>query len=350
MDLITVCTREITARNRLTSAAIRTFILVTILFNLPPLSPRIKAQISTIGSVAILPFIDHTQDHTLGNEVYQRFRSSMNPGKYLSILDEERMNQYLARRSVAEILQNPLSIKQFSIMTGIEYIIGGVVSESPDGSIQVSIMVFSGDEQAVLSTETRQYPDSGAVLGDIEDLGAYHSQPKHYVPRDSAFFYSLILPGSGQFSLGYKDHALISWGTISAALLYGLLNPQPDMYKYRREAFWEEWNTAEGQWHFYANGEELLVDEYLRVRAAAEKRAENALNERNAFQKRRNISRWLVGSLWLLNLADTLILSKRVDDGSAFFSLVSSVEPGHHDNSAFSIGIRLHINLGRSSR
>ncbi|MFC1529171.1 hypothetical protein ACFL6R_00465 [Gemmatimonadota bacterium] len=260
------------------------------------------------------------------------------------------MNQFLARRSVSDILQNPLSIKQFTIMTGIEYIIGGVVSESPDGSIQVSMMVFSGDEQAVLSTETRQYADPGAVLDDIENLCDYLSQPKHYMPRDSAFFYSLILPGSGQFSLGHKDHALITWGAISAALLYGLLNPQPDMFEYKRESFWEEWNAVEGQWHFYANGEELLVDEYLLVRAAAENRAEKALGERTTFQRRRNLSRWLVGSLWLLNLADTLFLSTRVNEGRTFFSLVSTVEPGPGSsyNPSCGVGIRLHIRLGRS--
>lgn len=256
------------------------------------------------------------------------------------------MQGFLLGRSTADILKNPKSIEQFSIMTGVEYIIGGVVSESPDGLIQVSIMIFSGDEQAVLYTETRRYPNASVAVEDVADLSRYLSQTKHYVPRDSAFFYSLVLPGMGQFSLGYPDHALVSLGVLSTALLYGFLNPQPDMYK--GESFLEEWNTNEGQWHFYVSGEEVPFNDYFQIRTDAENRAANARDERAAFKKRKNLSRWLVGSIWLLNLADTLILSKRSEEGGAFFSLVGSMEQGPYPNPSCSLMVRLHINLSRS--
>lgn len=260
---------------------------------------KAEGQITSGRLVAALPFTAKLQDRALAADLYNHFIAEIEyrlPQSGL-LLRDGRFSVEESR--VARILSNPNALLAYATTSGALFIISGAVMQVFEGGILVSVVLYSVDDQRILANESQIYADADAAYAGVKRTALKFCNPSRLTPSDTAVFYSLIIPGLGQLVLNEPLHAAFCAGLVAAAAVSGY-----------------------GPYPYNANREEL-------ERIMAERR-------------KKRIS--LLVLAWLVNLADTVILSKRKVaqvDARPFFSLIETISKSGEVYRDPIIGIRL---------
>jgi len=202
----------------------------------------------------------------------------------------------------------------------------------------MALVVYVQDDQDFSAAERRLFPDTQTALAGSAELARLVSHPKNLTSADTAFFYSMFLPGTGQISVDRWDHGLFFMGLTTAALIYRVSAPEPDWFELKPNDFRTVWDYQDQHWDYFAFGDQVTWTEYETLLAEARLRDVEAAESRaeaRSWKKRGTV--FLLGS-WLLNIVDALLLSHRNPDTGRYFSLAESVsiEPERE-------GIRLRL-------
>ena len=308
------------------------------------ISPDVTlAQLTSNRNVAILPFICEPADSLLANLLQKRFLAGIRASAFLIVMDSDEIRQSLQETQVTDVLKSGHAMGEYAEETNSAFVIGGVVRREESGGLSVSIIVYGQDDSEIISVESGTYPDEVSALAGVESIARKLSHPRNLTPSDTSFFYSLFLPGSGQISRGRWEHAALSIGLLSAAIVYGLRTPAPDPYTIPEGHFREEWDQDTRIWSFYVGGTEVDWIEYDKAYKAALAHAGRASKQRRAVENRRRRAVGYIIGAWMFNLLDTLLISRRNVDGGPFFDQVESAIVA--DPQTLRLGIRFSIRL-----
>jgi hypothetical protein len=244
-----------------------------------------------------------------------------------------------------DVMRSTRSMQEYGDRTESAFLISTVLNRGEQGQVSLVAAVYSCRSQSLLLVESHTYadPDQAALL--VPELGRALSHPRNFSAGDTAFFYSILLPGAGQARLGRWDHALFSAGLVASAILYGVTAPEPDRYTVGRDYFDERYDYATASWHFFVAGAEVSHEEYFESFRVASTRAQRALQQRIDYDSRRKTAVQLTVGAWVLNLLDTLLVSGRAVDGAPFFNLVGSL-PGEGGRPRLAeVGVRIRFRI-----
>lgn len=301
------------------------------------------AQLTSNRNVAVLPFVSNPADSTLAQHLYRRFMAQMRSGAFLKVMEADGIRQSLGETDVSDVLKSGHTMGEYAESTNSAFVIGGVIQREASGAVMVTIAVYGQDDSEILMMESRMYTDEASALTGIESLAKKISHPKNLTSYDTAFFYSLLMPGAGQISRGKWGHAALSVGLLSAAVMYGLSTPTPDHYVIPHGRYREEWDEAAYKWRFYVGGTEVNWIEYEIANDADRAHASRALNERRAAERRRERAVGFVIGAWIFNLIDTLLISRRNVEGKPFFDQVESAISVYPQTSQLGIGFTIRF-------
>ncbi|MFO7769170.1 MAG: hypothetical protein R6W82_09500 [bacterium] len=287
------------------------------------------AQTGVDRNVALLPFLSSTADSTFAAEYSAAFRSGIRRGNWLRLMEEEDGGGPEDLGSLRKTLRSPGSLREYLTTRSSSFLITGVMTREPGGRVEVSSIVYSREEGAVVGLEKRSYPDEEAAREDAPRLGSALSHPSRFVTGDTAFFYSMILPGAGQLSRGRPGWALVSAGLVVGSFVYRNSLPDGDPFRFDSSRFQDYREVRDGrfQYVFLVDGEEVTQEYYeQKVREDRAHSATAMLDRRRAAAKKGEASLFVLGA-YVFNIMNTLFLSGReADDGQAFFSLIKSFE------------------------
>jgi hypothetical protein len=275
--------------------------------------------------VSVLPFLSAPGDSALARELYAGFLNGLRTSPSLHYVTGVEMERQLFDNSVLDVVGTPSGISRFAGQSASTAVIGGVLQRPESGGVELALVVYIQDEQDFSAVENKWFPDEQTALAGSADLGRAVSHPKNLTSADTAFFYSMFLPGAGQISVGRWDHGLFFTGLTAAALFYRASAPKPDWFELKPNDFRSTWNWEDQRYHHFAFGKEVTWTEYEVMLADAQARnseAKKSRAEAQSWKKRGTVI--LLGS-WLLNIVDALLVSHRNPDTGRFFSLAESV-------------------------
>lgn len=301
------------------------------------------AQLTSDRNVAILPFISEPADSLLAHHLYQRFLAGIRPSAFLIVMDSDVIHQSLQETQASDVVRSGHAMSVYAERNNSAFVIGGVVRREASREIKISTVIYGKDDNKIISVESRTYPDEVSALAGVESLARELSHPRNLTPSDTSFFYSLLLPGSGQISRGEWGHAALSIGLLSAAIIYSLGIPDPDPYTIPQGYLRQEWDYVTRKWSFYVGGIEVDWIEYDKAYISAHARAGRAADQRRAVQSRKSRAVKYILGAWIFNLIDTLLISRREVDGKPFFDQVESAIKVYPQTSR--LGIRFSIRL-----
>lgn len=280
-------------------------------------------QLTSSSKVTVLPFLSGPADSTLADEVRTGFLLGLRPGLGLRI--EATGAQDLRGPHLKEMLASANALGDYSQDSGSAFLVGGVVHRTPDGGLEVASVVYGQDDQAIRAVVVQTIPQ-GSPGNAGNELGRRLSQPRYFSPADTPFFYSLLVPGAGQLSMGYPGHALAAVVMVAAPLAYGLATPDPDPFVIDFGYYVRRWNYITRDYDYYLGGDQVSESIYLEALGIAQDHARAAASERDAAKTRRRVATGLAVLGYVLNVADTLFLSRRRVDASPFFEILDRIE------------------------
>jgi hypothetical protein len=305
------------------------------------LAAPVSAQLTSSRTAAFLPFFSAPADSLLARELFDRFLGAVRPSSTVRRLTEEETLRSLADRSIADVVNSPTGIARFAYDAGHAFVVAGLLERPPQGGLNLAALVYVQDDQSFRISEMRWFSDDVAARAGTPELARTITHPRNFTPSDTAFFYSLIAPGAGQFSLGRWKHGLFFSGLTAGSLVYVLTTPEPDRFEVYPEDFRRQYDWRDQSYHYYAFGREVSYAEYEALFREAQIHSKKAREERRAVKIRRNRGTALLIGTWLLNIVDTLLLSQKEADTGPFFSLVQSIEEDPAGRLSPTIGIRV---------
>ncbi len=204
-------------------------------------------------------------------------------------------------------------------------------------------MLFSREEQSIHAVESGRYADEEGVVAGITALARILTHPRNYAPADTAFFYSLILPGMGQLNQGEPLHAAVSAGVVLAALLYRATTPDPDQYRLNWEMYQAVLPWGANEYQFEISGIEVTEEEFYARLTPDRRRNIRALAQRRSVEKRLKRAGYLIAGAYLFNLVDTLALTRRKVETGPFFMRLEAVSDGSRPGNDLRMQLRLGI-------
>jgi hypothetical protein len=312
------------------------------------LSTPAGAQLTSSRKVTVLPFLSSPADSTLARQFYRDFLGSIRATRdNLMIPGESETLLSLEREPIGSLVTSTGSLSSFSARTGSAFVIGSAVRRLPDGGVEVGTMVYGREDESLRAVEMRRFDDAGAALSGVVALAGQIAHPRNLTPSDTPFFYSLLLPGAGQASLGRWDHALLSFGFVAGSVVYGMTTPDADPFSIDHGYYRERWDYAAQQYRYYLGLVEVSEDEFNTVFAEAQDHARRALAERRARDVRKRRATAMVAAAWVLNIADTLLLTRRRVDGRPFFALTNSITGRAEPLPDLQLGLRFTLPIHR---
>jgi len=305
-------------------------------------APVVSAQVSYLEQVMVLPVSVPTGRDDLADRLTTGLRSAVRLSGGQRLSTQEEVTDQLGRRSVRTVLSSVSQLFEFSELGGTSYIIGGKAHIFDDGRVEVSVMLFSRDEKAVHAVESAIFSGEEAAVAGISALTSELTHPRNYAPADTAFFYSLVLPGMGQLNQGEPLHAAISAGAVLAAILYGATTPRSDQFRLNWDSYKAVpvWGTDEYRFMIYDT--EVSEEEFYSKLSVDRIRNIRAIDQRRSVENRRKRAGYLLAGAYILNLFDTLILTRRKVETGSFFTRLELVP----DLSSPNIDPRLQVRLG----
>ena len=303
--------------------------------------PVVSAQSGYLEQVMVLPVSVPDGRDDLADRLTAGLRSAVRLTNGQRLSTPEEIASQLGRSSVRTVLSSVSELFEFSELGGTPFIIGGRAQILDDGRIEVSVMLFSREEKAVHAVESAIFSDEEAAVAGISALTFELTHPRNYSPADTAFFYSLILPGMGQLNQGEPLHAALSAGAVLAAILYGTTTPRPDQYRLNWDSYQAVpvWGTDVYRFMIYDT--EVSEEEFYTRLTADRIRNMRAIDQRRMVENRRKRTGYLLAGAYILNLFDTLILTRRKVDTGSFFTRLELVP----DLASPNIDPRLQVRL-----
>jgi len=292
-------------------------LVVLVLIGILVLWPRVGwAQTPTSQPVRVLPAFCAPADSGFAVLLQRRFVTGIRPSQFLHLLSLKEVTATVRADELRRTIGSVAGMREYSDLHPAGFLIGTVIGRDDEGNIALSTALYGYEEETLLAVRSQAFADTAQALARIHLLARELTHPRNFSLGDEAFFYSLILPGSGQAHLGKWAHAALSAGLVGVAVLYGVTTPEPDQYRLPDYYFKQVWEYSEG-WRFFVAGQEVSHDEYFdayQVAVLHKDRAERQREDRLTFLA------------WLFNLADTLLVSRPGVDGTPFFDLVASVQ------------------------
>lgn len=278
--------------------------------------------------MAILPFLSSATDSSFAADYSAAFRKGIRQGNWLRLMERSEGEDGLDRVGLKRMLGSPTSLRDYLRSTSSSFLITGVMSRASEGTVEVSSIIYSRDEGGVVSMEQRSYPDERSARDDAARLGSALSHPSRFVTGDTAFFYSMILPGAGQLSMGRWRWALASVGLLGGSVLYRNSLPDGDPFRYDDSRFQSYREVRDGSFLYVYLVDDEEVSQELYEQKMKEDRAHSSmalLDRRRAAARKQEANLYILGA-YIFNIMNTLLLSRKDADGQSFFSLVQSLE------------------------
>ncbi|MFC1628506.1 hypothetical protein ACFL3H_05280 [Gemmatimonadota bacterium] len=304
-----------------------------------------RAQTNTQKQVVFLPLISQSDNKDLAIDLYQRLLASIRLSPLYRLTGIEETESLLVGVSIVDLIPNEFRMSEFCDRTGTGFLIVGIIEQSPEGSIDFNIMVFSRDDRRIISLISETYENAIAARAGIELMARELARRKHYLTADTSFLSSIILPGLGQIQKQKPVHALVSAGLVAGALLYWISVDEADPfnfpstdYNYFFDHLSEEYmysykNSEVSKTKFYAHRNE---DWEHYIIAKAERRAVD-------IHKRRGL--WLFCSAYLINILDAVLLSRQKIDPTSFFLSLEAEPPSLVRNTRRELRLRLVLHF-----
>lgn len=275
--------------------------------------------------MAILPFLSAPEDSLLARELYAGFIHGLRNIPSIRFMTGSSLERQLRDRPVRDVVKSPTTIAKFAQDSGSTAVVGGLVQRPDSGGVEVALVVYIQDEQGFSTIENRWYRDEEAARAEAAGLARTLTHPRNLTSADAAFFYSMIVPGAGQFSLGKWKHGAFFLALTGAAVAYRATIPNADAFRLRATDFTKQFDWNDQAYRYYAFGVEVSAAEYDALLSEARGHSIRAANERRRTRVRRERATvFLIGS-WLLNIVDSLLVSRRNPDTAPFFSLAESI-------------------------
>jgi len=307
--------------------------------------PEASAQVGYVEQVMVLPVQVPAGHDSLGGRLTEGLRSGVRLSARQRLSTPEEVEQQLGRRSVGRVLSGVSDLVEFSELGGTSFIIGGVVDVTGDGWFEVALMLFSREERSIHAVESGRFADEESLITGIAALARELTHPQNYAPADTAFFYSLILPGLGQLNQGEPIHAAVSAGVVLAALLYRSTTPDPDQYRLDWESYQAVLPWGAVDYRFEISGVEVTEEEFYARLTVDRKRNIRALAQRRSVAKRRKRAGYLIAGAYLFNLIDTLALTRRKVETGPFFIRLETISDGSRPGNDLRMQLRLGIRI-----
>jgi hypothetical protein len=311
-------------------------------------APPAWAQMTSSRNIAVLPFQSTAADSTLAAELYRGFLAGIRPLSSLRLLPPGAVEQAVGATGVRSALANTTALGEYAVRSGSAFVIGGVVSRTEEGAIEVTSAVYAQDDGRVLQVGSQTYDTPSEALDGMDRFARRMSHPRNLTSSDTAFFYSVFVPGLGQLSQGSWKHALVSASLVGLAALYSAAAPEPDFFSVPAGRFSIDWDDVSEHWRYSVGGVVYDRESYYTIRFDEMKRAERSLGQRREAEDYRKRAKALFVGAWILNVFDTLYLASRPVDSGRFFQLVTGLEPG--PSGLLDLTLRLRINFPEKER
>lgn len=251
-------------------------------------------QLTSSKNVVLLPFVAPSPDTTLAADLYKTFLSGIRQLRSGAITIQTELYRKLERDEITEILSQTTSMGTYATRVGAAFLICGAARRLQDGEVQVSLALYGTDDRRMLASDTHIYTNEEKARTGILEMAREYTHPRSFTPSDTPILYSLLIPGTGQLSLGEPEHALLSVGLIVAV---ATLSPK--------------WSSEDPPWR------------------------------RKQLRKRKTL---LIVSAWACNVLDTVVLClhrlRRVD-AQPFFSIIEVLSAREDGSFQTLLGIRL---------
>jgi|GEM_PF-1051422 len=318
-------------------------LLLSLLLVSPLLVPRSVQAQRVYEHILVLPPVTAGLDSQLIGDLHAALRTGTRVFPSQRLLDTVVTRERLGSRPVRRILSSRTELREFAESSGARFVIGSIFNGSPSGQVEVSLLLYSISEDEIREVQYGDWAAAEAASGTRE-LARELTHPRYYSPSDTPFFYSLFVPGLGQFQQGAYAHAAVSSGLVLGALIYQSLIPRPDNFRLD----WENYHVqriADTNEYLYMIGSRVYPEEeFYEILSEARRHNIRAERERREAKiSRRQASHLLVGA-YIFNLLDTLVLTRRrIDTRSFFLNLEALPGPG---TGGTGLQLRLRIPLG----
>ena len=284
----------------------------------------------------ILPFAHSVTDSALSSQMYEAFVSGIRtlPGIFLASAEET--HRLLGTQPVSAVIASPERLHQFVGSASASLIVAGVVHLGTDGAVEMTVLIYSWEERRVRDLIQRRFESPLQAVSEAGAVGEAISRRRNLTRTDTPLFQSILLPGSGQISMGEPRRGLLAAGLVSGALIYGLTTPQPDKF----HPDYLQYSIREGT--YYYRGQVVTSEEYYDALYADMDRQELAEAQRQAVEARRRRAVTFFLGAYLFNLVDTILLSRRQVDAAPLYLHLESVR-NEFQPEVRARGLRVHL-------
>ncbi len=294
--------------------------------------------------IMVLPPLAVGLDSTLTADIHDAIRTGTRVYSTQLLIDKEETAERLGSRQVRQILNSRLTLQEFAETSGARFIIGSLAARNDSGFVEISLLLYNALEDEIREVRFGTWERSDVVAGTRE-LARDLTHPRFYSPADTPFFYSLFIPGLGQFQQGNHAHAALSAGLVAGVLLYQAAIPSPDNYRLKWERYQAQRIFGTNDYLFLIDGRVCAEEDFYAELSEARRHNIRAERERQEAEKRRRrASRMLVGA-YVFNLIDTLLLSRRRVDTRTFFLNLEAL-PASGAGVGGGVRLRLVVPLG----
>jgi hypothetical protein len=313
---------------------------------LVPAGPQPVAQ--TLGSqrALLMPPVAAPSDSLIARQ-YQIILAEtlvLPPG--ITLVRPSSDSEQLVQQSLTAVLSNTESMAEFSSRSETDFLISSVISREAGDALEVCVLIYSRKDDQVVSCEAYRFEDEMQLRQDVPLLARNLARRSNFTPSDTAFFYSMFIPGLGQLNRREPVHAAVSFILVSGAAFYGLSTPDPDPFEFSRVNYQTSTDPLTGDLRFYIESTEVSREAFFERVDEDLKHGFQARGERSAAQVRRKRALGLFAAAYLFNLADTLWLSRKKLDTSPFFTRIEPIEAAGSISPRLSMGFRIRLPFG----
>ncbi len=306
-----------------------------------------RAQ-GAVDRVVVLPPATSEVEDGFADDLYVAIREGTRVYPTQQLVPAEETARLLERYQVRRILGSRDVLREFAEQAEARFIVGAVAARNGDGLIEVSLMLYSLEEHEIKDVRIGTWAETETIAG-TRALARELTHPRNYSPADTSFFYSLLIPGLGQLQQGAVVHAVASAGLVAGAIVYGATAPQPDNFRLKWERFQAQRIPGTNEYNYIIDGQIRPEAEFYEILSDA--RRHNIAAERSrqiSDRRQKRAGRLLVGA-YILNLIDTLFLTRHTVDTRSFFLNLEALPAADRTGAGGMPGVRLRlvVPLGR---
>jgi hypothetical protein len=306
---------------------------------------QVDAQQLSLQRIAFLPLVADESIAEAAGTFEARLHSDLRLPAGKALLDEDQLEGLLGNRSPRTILSRPSEMERFATIAGVAYLVGGVLTASNEGGYEFSLLIYDADTRQIAHVSSYHYPDDAALFSGVADVQAVLGRSRTYASADSAFFFSILVPGLGQLHKDKPIHALVSAGMVGLSILYAASTPDPDPFEFSREGFESAWNQLTGEFDYTIEGNPVSAEIFYQTLDENWEHHLTAQAERRAVKVRRKRAAALLVASYFFNVVDALVLAKEKTDTSPFFLSLEGLPASPGSARPGGMALRLRISF-----